>query len=98
MGYPFGPLVQVMLATAQREGEVAHMKWSQVDLERRLWTLPAEETKAGRVHEVALSDLAVDVLAALPRLHDGDLVFSTTGATAPSGWSRAKNGSTGCQA
>jgi integrase len=90
MGFPFGPLLRVMLLTAQREGEVAHMKWSQVDLERRLWTLPAEATKAGRAHEVALSDLAVNVLAALPRLHEGDLVFSTTGISAPSGWSRAK--------
>jgi hypothetical protein len=32
----------------------------------------------------------VDLLTALPRLHKGELVFSTTGATAPSGWSRAK--------
>ena len=52
--------------------------------------MPAEETKAGRVHEVALSDLAMDVLADLPRLHDSELVFSTTGTSAPSGWSRAK--------
>jgi integrase len=80
----------MMLITAQREGEVAHMEWSQVDLARRTWTLPAEETKAGRAHEVPLPDLAIEVLTTLPRLHDGDLVFSTTGTTAPSGWSRAK--------
>ena len=91
MGFPFGPLVRLMLVTAQREGEVADMNWPQIDLERRLWTLPAEETKAGRVHEVPLSDLALSTCwPTVPRLHDGDLVFSTTGTTAPSGWSRAK--------
>ena len=79
-----------MIATAQREGEVAGLRWPDVDVDRALWTLPREATKADRAHDVPLSNLALDVLTALPRLHDGELVFSTTGTTAPSGWSRAK--------
>lgn len=90
MGHPFGPLFRLMIVTAQREGEVAGLRWPDVDLKRAEWTLPREQTKADRQHTVPLSDLALEVLGALPRLHDGDLAFSTTGTTAPSGWSRAK--------
>jgi integrase len=90
MGFPFGLLFRLMIATAQREGEVAGLRWPDVDLDRAVWTLPREQTKADRTHAVPLSDLALEVLIPLPRLHDGELAFSTNGVTPPSGWSRAK--------
>ena len=90
MGFPFGAIVRLMIATAQREGEVAGLRWVDVDLEHQLWALPREATKADRAHDVPLSDAAIQVLTALPRLHDGELAFSTNGLTPPSGWSRAK--------
>lgn len=90
MGFPFGPLFRLMIATAQREGEVAALRWPDVELERAEWVLPREATKADRAHTVPLSDLAIEVLGTLPRLHDEALAFSTTGLTPPSGWSRAK--------
>ncbi|HEX6015399.1 MAG TPA: tyrosine-type recombinase/integrase [Geminicoccaceae bacterium] len=90
MGFPFGPLVRLMIVSAQREGEVAGLRWPDVDLDRAVWTLPREQTKADRAHVVPLSDLALEVLTPLPRLHDGELAFSTNGITPPSGWSRAK--------
>ncbi|MFO1036308.1 MAG: site-specific integrase [Geminicoccaceae bacterium] len=95
IGWPFGPLVRTMIATAQREGEVAALRWSGVDLDGKVWILPREATKADRRHEVPLSDLAVDVIKGVPVLVDQDgktidLAFSTTGTTPPSGWARAK--------
>ena len=42
MGWPFGPLLQLLLVTDQREDEVAAMKWSDVDLARGIWMLPRE--------------------------------------------------------
>src|SRR3954447_15516377 len=87
--YPFGPLFKIMLITAQREGEVAGMRWSHLDLKAGLWTLPAASTKVNRLRDVPLSELALEVLASLPRLNS-ELAFSTTGSSAPSGWSRAK--------
>ena len=48
------------------------MRWQDVDLDRRLWTIPANMNKAGRIHEVPLSDLALEILSTLPR--DGELV------------------------
>ena len=88
MRYPFGPLVKLLLITAQRLGEVASMRYSQI--EGDLWTLPASATKAGREHAVPLSPLALHELTAIPRLDHHDLIFTTTGLTPVSGFSKAK--------
>jgi integrase len=92
LGWPFGPLIQLLTITAQRRDEVAHMAWPALDLERKLWTLPRELTKADRVHEVPLSPLAIEIIAGLPRLGDG-LLFPANrrGSKDPvSGFSKAK--------
>jgi integrase len=88
MGWPFGPLIQLLIVTGQREDEVAGMRWSEVDLERALWTLPREASKSDRLNQVPLPPLALQILDRLPR--SGDLVFSTTGKTPVSGFSKAK--------
>jgi integrase len=49
------------------------LRWSELDLDKRLWTIPRERTKSDRGHVVHLSDFAAEILGALPRL--GDLVF-----------------------
>ena len=45
-GWPYGAILRLLLLTAQREGEVAGMRWSELDLEKRLWTIPRERTKS----------------------------------------------------
>ena len=89
VGWPFGPLVKLLLLTAQRRDEVAGMEWSEIDLLKRVWTIPRHKAKNDRVHEVQLSEAAIEVLRSLPRIGDG-LVFTTTGETAVSGFSKAK--------
>lgn len=64
----FGPMVRICLLTAQRRGETSVMRWADVDLERKVWTIPREVTKGDRGHEVPLSDLAVAIIDAQPRL------------------------------
>ena len=76
LGYPFGPLVRLLLVTAQRREEVAGMRWSDIDLEAALWTLPREMTKADRVHEVPLSPLAREIIGALKQ---GGVYLLTSG-------------------
>ncbi len=71
LGWPFGRFVQLLLATAQRRDEVAHMAWSDIGLERKLWILPHALTKADRAHEVPLSTLAMEIIGSLPRVGDG---------------------------
>lgn len=88
LGWPFGPYFKLLLVTGQRRNEIAGMKWEHVDLGNKLWTLPKEKTKSKRQHEVPLSPMAVEILKATPR--DGKYVFSTTGKTPISGFSKAK--------
>ena len=90
-GYPFGDMAKLLLLTAQRRGEVAEMCWSQIDLDRRTWTIPATLAKNGREHAVPLSTGAVELIAGLPRM-SGTRVFPAHGnhANAISGFTRAK--------
>jgi integrase len=91
MDYPFGPLLRLLALLGQRKGEVADAEWSEFDLERRVWTIPAARTKANAVHVVPLTDAAIDILRALPRFDGGDFLFSTTFGRRPvSGFSKAK--------
>lgn len=89
--WPFGPLVQLLILTGQRRDEVAEMRWSEVDLEGKTWILPRARAKNDQAHVVPLSDQALRVLGALPRVGVKDgFIFSTTGELPVSGFSRAK--------
>lgn len=68
--YPFGPIVQLLILTGQRRGEVAGMAWPKLDLQAALWTMPGESNKSGRDHCVPLTDLAVTILRNVPRPSD----------------------------
>jgi integrase len=92
LGYPFGPLFQLLLVTGQRRTEVSGMAWDEIDLNNRLWMLPGGRAKNARDHSVPLSDLAIGIIESLPRIAgENQLLFTTTGETPVSGYSRAKN-------
>ena len=91
MAYPFGPLQQLLLLLGQRRSEVAEMQWSEVDTNKRQWTIPAERSKNQSEHIVPLPDAAIDILDSLPRFTEGDCVFTTTAGRRPvAGFSKAK--------
>lgn len=73
VGRPFGPLFQLLLLTGQRRDEVAGMTWDELDLDRRIWTLPRERTKNDKAHVVHLSELAGQIIDSVPRVNDTDL-------------------------
>jgi integrase len=88
LDYPFGPMFKLMLATGQRRGEVAEMKWSEVT--DSLWTIPKERAKSDRANAVPLPAIAQEILESVPRFK-GDYVFSGSGGQKPvSGYSNAK--------
>lgn len=89
LGWPFGPLFRLLLVTAQRRDEVAGLAWAELDFERRVWTIPRDRTKNDRAHEVALSELALEIIADLPTV-DEKLVFTTNRKHPVSGFSRGK--------
>jgi integrase len=90
IGWPFGPVIKLLLLTGARRDEVGGMRWSEVDLPARTWTLVPARSKNKRAHQIPLSDAVIDILNSLPRHEKVDFVFSTTGKTAVSGWSRMK--------
>ena len=70
-----------LVLTACRPGEVLGARWSEIDLQAKEWTIPAERMKAGKKHRVPLSDQALAVLRQARSLSTGPgLVFpSRTG-------------------
>ena len=90
MGYPYGPVVRLLALTGQRLGEVASMRWPEIDLVRALWSIPAERTKSARAHVVPLSAQAVQIIEALPIVSES-FVFPARGRERPiSGFSKWK--------
>jgi integrase len=93
MGYPYGPLMRLLLITGQRKSEIAESRWS--EFKDRLLTIPPERFKSNAEHRVPLSPLAIEVLDTLPRfegINTGDFLFSTTaGRQAVNGFSKAKS-------
>lgn len=88
---PFSQIVQLLVLTLQRRGEVAGVRWSEIDWENATWLIPAQRTKSDRAQHVPLSALAVSVLRSVPRIHD-TLVFPARGnkGTIVSGFSKMK--------
>jgi hypothetical protein len=66
------------------------MRWSELELRAKIWTIPKERAKTGEGHTVPLSSQAVAVLDGVPRIVESPFVFTTTGDTAISGFSKAK--------
>ena len=104
VGWPFGPLVKLLILTGQRRDEVASLHWADINVADKMWTIPKERAKNGRAHQVPLSPAALAIIEALPHMPErrpkGDekpedlrpspLVFTTTGNTYVSGFSRIK--------
>jgi integrase len=76
LDYPYGPYLRMVILTAQRRTELASMRWRDINLDKAIWVLPAEFTKARRTHDVPLSTMALEILKNLPRFADGDYAFT----------------------
>lgn len=87
--YPFRQYVPMLLATAQRRGKLAAMRWSEIDFEAKAWVIPSDRSKNGKAHVVPLSAFALEMLAEVPRFLDCDFVFTTTRKSPVSGFSKA---------
>lgn len=86
---PFGPLLRLLLLTGQRRDEVTRLTWG--ELNGDTWTIPAARTKNGRPHVVPLAPAARETIEAVRRVAGRpSFVFTTTGKTSVSGFSKAK--------
>jgi integrase len=50
----YGRIVKLLILTAARRKEIGHMRWSELDADRGIWTLPAERSKNAKAHTLAL--------------------------------------------
>ena len=89
MGETYSGIVELLALTGQRREEVALLTWEELDLAKRVWTIPKSRTKNAKSHVVHLSDQSVAVLKrADPR---GVLVFSALGGKLFRNCGRAKS-------
>jgi integrase len=95
----FGRAFRFMLATGQRRSEVGAATWGEIDKREALWTLGKARTKAKRLHDVPLSNLALSIIEDCSKT--GNFVFASgrsgvvrdgqgPGPVALSGWGKAK--------
>ena len=68
---------EALVLTAARSGEIRLAVWSEIDLDGKLWTIPAERMKSGREHVVPLSQASVDAITRAHAYREtrSDLVF-----------------------
>ena len=94
LGYPFGDIVRLLMLTAARRDEVAKMQAFEIEISdgRANWIVPAARSKNGRAIRTALPALAQRLVeAAMARRPLGSKwIFTTSGVTPVSGWSKAK--------
>ena len=74
----FSGIVRLLILTAQRRGEVAGMRWSELDLTAQTWTIPGSRTKNHDAHVLPLSACVAGLIRLQPRTHD-ELVFPARG-------------------
>lgn len=90
LGPPFGPLFKVLLLTGARLREAANMTRSELAADG-VWTIPGARTKNHRPLSLPLPSLTQQIIAAVPATSSAaGFVFTTTGRTPVSGFSRAK--------
>jgi len=91
MGYPFGPMVRLLILTAQRRSEVANLRDDWLLPDQAAFEVPASAYKTGRPQVVPLSTAALAIVGELPRWEGGPHLLTTTAGRRPvSGFSKAK--------
>ena len=76
-------LLEFIILTAARTGEARGARWSEIDLEKKLWTVPAARVKGYFAHRVALCDRAVEIVEELAKARVSDFVFPSQRADRP---------------
>jgi integrase len=82
----FDKIVRLLILLGCRRQEVGSLKWSELDFEAGTVIISGARTKSGNTLELALPDMALEILRSVPRRDDGDFVFGTVGFVS---WSMA---------
>jgi integrase len=82
----YGNVIKLLILTGCRRVEIGGLRWSEIDIDKRIIKLPGERTKNGRAHEIPLSDLACSILQGQPRRDGREYVFGDFGHGFTSWW------------
>jgi integrase len=82
----FGAIIKLLALTGCRRDEIGALKWSELDFDTGVMTLPPERTKNGRTLSLPLPEQAIAILRAVPRRDGNAHVFGRAGFTS---WSVA---------
>jgi integrase len=90
--YPYGTIVQLLLLTGQRRGEIANLRRTWINEKERTITLPDWVTKNKKEHTFPYNGMVSEILETVPRLNSSDLLFPSRNADDRplSGWSKYK--------
>jgi integrase len=90
--YPHGTIVQLLILTGQRRGEIANLRWPWINEKERTITLPEWVTKNKKEHTFPYDGMVAAILGTVPRRNTTDLLFpSKVSDERPlSGWSKFK--------
>jgi integrase len=83
-------IVKLLILTAQRRSEIGGMRWSEIDMDMGTWTLPVARSKNRRAHTLPLPQMALDIIATVPRMVGRDQLFGQRAASGFTHWSKAK--------
>jgi integrase len=79
----YGAVIKLLMLSGCRRQEIGGLRWSEIDFETGVLTLPSERTKNGRILQLPLPPAALDILQAIPRRSNGrassDYVFGRDG-------------------
>src|SRR5207249_1229718 len=68
LGEPFGPLLKLLLMSGCRLNEIAQLRWTELNDDRSMISLPGTRTKNGLPHDIALPPMARDILREVKRI------------------------------
>lgn len=92
-GYPYGTILQLLMLTGQRRGEIANLRRPWINEKERTITLPEWITKNSKEHTFPYGEMVASILDTIPRWNETDLLFpSKVSFERPlSGWSKYKH-------
>lgn len=85
----YGDIVKLLILTGQRREEIGSLRWSEINTNKGIITLPSERTKNGRAHVIPMSQPVKAILKEIPREAGRDFVFGF-GEGGFSGWAKSK--------
>src|SRR5262249_16862385 len=86
----YGRITRLLILTGCRRVESGGMRWSEFDLERGTWTLPAERSKNHRAHTLPLMPMARGIITGVPRMFGREQLFGARSGTGFASWDRGK--------